>query len=79
MVFRRVFRRDSPKIEFFEVFGFGVKNGGCEKCNCAWEFFVVGVGGGLHIIAGGFVVEKQGSDNDFFLVFDEVKGGKILF
>ena len=56
----------SPEVEIFEVFlFFGVEEGGGEEGDGGGEFAVGVVGGGLHVVAGGFVVEEEGSGDDF--------------
>ena len=86
MIFGCVIGGDTPEVEVFEAFCFGVKEGLAEEADGGGEVFVGGVGGGLHVVASGvfLVVEEEGSGDDlvgFDLgVFeaDEIKGGEGL-
>lgn len=79
-----MFGGDTPEIKSFESFGLSIKKGGGEKSDGGGEFFIGGVGGRLHVVAGGLVIKKQGSSYDlarrvaFWSVMNEIKGGKIL-
>ncbi len=81
MVFSGVIGGDSPEVESFEAFFFRVENRGRKEGDGRGEFFVGGVGGGLHIktsfILG--VIEEEGSGDNFILVFDEIEGSERHF
>ena len=86
MIFGCVIGGDTPEVEGFEAFCFGVEDGGAKEADGGGEVFVGGVGGGLHVVASGvgFVVEEEGSGDDLvflsvrILKVDEVKGGEGL-
>jgi len=62
--FVRTVWSNTPKIKAFNSLLFGVKNGFCEKGDGGGEFFVIGVGGGLHIISGVCVIEEEAGGDD---------------
>lgn len=78
VVFGGVIRGDAPEVEKLDSLVFGVKEGGSEEGDSGREFFVILVGGGLHIVARAFVVEKEASGDDFVFVMDKVEGGEGL-
>ena len=67
VIFGGVFGGDTPEVEKFEAFFFGVENGSAENGDIGGEVFVfwVEVGARLHVVAGVGVVEEEGSADDF--------------
>lgn len=69
MIFGGVVGGDTPKIEFLEIFVFGVHDHLSEKGSASGKFAVIVVGGGLHIVASGVVVETEGGGDSFLVDF----------
>ena len=80
VIFGGVFWGDTPEVEEFEAFFFGVENGGAEDGDVGGEVFIFGVevGAGLHVVAGVGVVEEEGSADDFVGEMGKIKGGEGL-
>ena len=64
VVFRGVFGGNTPKIEFFEAFLFGVEHGGGHAGDGGGEVFILGDFGALHVKTGGLVFEKKKRGNN---------------
>ena len=58
---RCTFWSDTPEIEIFNSLFFGIEKRSSEECYGGGEFFVIDIGGRLHIITSVLVVEKETS------------------
>lgn len=68
VVFRGAIRGDTPKIKALDSLLLGVENGGSKESNGGGKFFEFNVGGGLHVVAGAVVVEKEAGGEDLTIL-----------